>query len=223
MARLRSIGKRAAAATGAGVKRAAQSPAGRATGRGLSKAAMGVGLAGMATYGFAKGFAENDLSDPFYQITLGDPKADEQIFGTEVSPFSLINPLGGVATVTGQNFLSKTTNFGATFGTTGPIFSGLGAAAGMSAGSYLSRGGRLRTRAAATIGMGAVGAGLGLASAFGGSPTMTRLRTANNMGLMNDRMFAAARSEAMEQKYSNQMPQVDGSLTFGLYNSRQGR
>lgn len=214
MARLRALGRKAMTSSGA------------------RKAAIGIGLTAVAAQGFGKGFASNDLSDPFYQLTLGSPKADQDVTGAEINPFSLMyNPFSEISTITGHNPLTKTLTLGGVgFGTTGPLGALGGAAAGVGLGAKLSKGLSATKRFGRMSGLGILGAGLGVGLAINRSESMNRLRAANSAGLLNDRTFSGMRYADDEfgrfyqdNKYSNSPPQVDGSLAFGLYNARQGR
>lgn len=195
--------------------------------------AVPLAMAGAAAYGLNKGLSSQDLSDPFYQLTLGDPKADESMLGAEISPMSLVaasvNPFKYFSPTAAV--IGKETIYGAApdFGLMGTgLAAGASFAAAGTAAAVFPRSkslGALR-RTGRFFGFGLGAAALSGAASFASSDPMSRLREASGMGLINERTLAANRyytDEYIDREYSNRMPQVDGSLTFGLYNSRQGR
>lgn len=234
------------------------------------KAAIGLGAA-FAVQGFSSGFKKSsgNFSQSFYDLTLGDPNADENITGAKFSPVSMLNPLSFVSLASkGYPLVGAATGAGAG--------AGVGAIAGASIGGKMMGGGLRGRLAGAGIGAlagGLLGGGAGTLSSAGQSPkvlglgggaiggtggaavgaalgrgvkgkiaggliggalgfaggstaalatgtrTGQRLFAAREAGLLNRKMYGMANAN----QYSNQMPQVDGSLTFGLYNARQGR
>ena len=179
------------------------------------KAAVGLALGAVGIHGFGQGVSSRGLGDDFYDLTLGDPQADQTIFGTNINPINLLFPItkpslmiaagGGIGSNSGWgNAPQRALGTG--------VGAGVGAGLGYGVGRLFRRGG-----VGGAIAGGIVGATMGFGAS---SPTGTKLLAARQAGLLNSRMVGDyARGY---DYYNNRMPQVDGSTVLGMYNSRFG-
>jgi hypothetical protein len=195
--------------------------ASRGLGKGFRKGAVGLALGGFALQGLSSGIGKGASGGGgFYDVTLGDPNADQQILGAKVSPMNLMAPLpfSSMSILEGRT-LGPTVS-APTAAISGAVLGGgiaaVGATALMKSGfKEASALGKVR-RGAIGLGITAAAAGLGAISGMmGGTATGRKIMAGRKTGLLN------ANAVNM-RKYANQAPQVDGSIAFGMYNARQG-
>lgn len=157
--------------------------------------AAGIGVAGVA--GFAGGVNSEDVSSNAYELLTGDPNIDDYVLGRNASMRQLALPLPGSA-VSGMAPVAGTLAGAGLLG-------GIGAAAG----ALATPGRRGLARAGISLATGIAGAGVGGAIGFNRS----------TQGYVNSTTFKDA---YMGKSYNNNMPEVDGSIVLGAYNSRMG-
>jgi len=189
-----------------------------ANSRRLRGVGVAAGLSLVAGHGFAQGAASQDLSDSFYDITMGDPKADLAIFGTELNPISMAMPFPWSPMSVIQNRAPGQQMLGSGGGAM--LGAGVGATAGATAGAMISNAAKGRLKGLGWVG-GVAGGLIGAASgAIGGSQHAEQLMAMRQLGLINKTTVSDyARNY---NYYDNSMPTVDGSIVFGMRDSRFG-
>lgn len=195
-------------------------------------------ILGTAVHGFAKGVSStSNFHDNFYNIALGDPNADQAVFGGRLNPMEFMAPLPAMFP-TAYNVMSGRTPGrmlgapagGLLGGATGTVVGGVvGGLIGTLKGKGLKGG--LIGGVVGGLGGSAIGAGMGL-SGNRSLANMGRLGIGIKSGLINGTMVGdyfrgnnnglSPMNDPTVNAYRNTPPRVDGSLVFGAYNSRYG-